>query len=369
MCRGRGEKMNHSTAKANLSPGAVPEAWTVREEEYPADGTALEQLRFLVRYAILAPSNQNSQPWIWREDGEGLRLYADKTRQLVVADPCEQDMLISCGASLGFLAIAAHYFGHELQIERVPDHEEPYYLARVELGPDYPLQEDDALLFTAMLDRHTNRGNFEERDVPLDLLQELERDATGHGVWLGLIQSPDSRDALVNLILRGDLELWQDPSFAAEMAGWIREHEKSSGDGIPAKAQGYNKLEAHVMPVAMRVPALGRLMHLQENQAERDWLLAGKAPVLAVLGTLAMSDSDRDRVVLGEALAKILLRASAAGLAASFFNSPVKMPYMWPRIFRITGHNAFVHLIFRLGYPREAAVATPRRPLEDVLVK
>jgi hypothetical protein len=36
--------------------------WQIDASEYPASGTDAERLRFLVRYAILAPSGHNTQP-------------------------------------------------------------------------------------------------------------------------------------------------------------------------------------------------------------------------------------------------------------------------------------------------------------------
>jgi hypothetical protein len=39
----------------------VLEAWSVDAAEWPREGSAEEKLRFLVRYAILAPSGHNTQ--------------------------------------------------------------------------------------------------------------------------------------------------------------------------------------------------------------------------------------------------------------------------------------------------------------------
>ena len=37
--------------------------WHVPEEVYPAAGTSEEKLRFMLNYAVLAPSGHNTQPW------------------------------------------------------------------------------------------------------------------------------------------------------------------------------------------------------------------------------------------------------------------------------------------------------------------
>jgi nitroreductase len=54
----------------------MSQPWNTREEDFPANGTESEQLRFLVRYAVLVPSGHNTQPWLFRA-GEGcLDLFA-----------------------------------------------------------------------------------------------------------------------------------------------------------------------------------------------------------------------------------------------------------------------------------------------------
>jgi hypothetical protein len=44
-------------------PKASTEAWDVRESDFPINGSDEEKLKFLLSYAILAPSSHNSQPW------------------------------------------------------------------------------------------------------------------------------------------------------------------------------------------------------------------------------------------------------------------------------------------------------------------
>jgi nitroreductase len=39
------------------------EAWEVMESDFPEEDSLQDKLKFLLRYAILAPSGPNSQPW------------------------------------------------------------------------------------------------------------------------------------------------------------------------------------------------------------------------------------------------------------------------------------------------------------------
>ncbi|NSW58742.1 MAG: hypothetical protein HPY44_22245 [Armatimonadetes bacterium] len=54
--------------------------------DFPSGGPRQEQVRFLLGYAILAPSSHNSQPWLFRIVEDGLEILADDRRWLRVAD-------------------------------------------------------------------------------------------------------------------------------------------------------------------------------------------------------------------------------------------------------------------------------------------
>ncbi|MBO0784056.1 MAG: hypothetical protein J2P37_35060, partial [Ktedonobacteraceae bacterium] len=72
---------------------------TISEEDFPKTGTPGEQLRFLLNYALLAPSEYNTQPWLFRVKENVIELYADTSRRLPVVDPDGREMIISCGAA------------------------------------------------------------------------------------------------------------------------------------------------------------------------------------------------------------------------------------------------------------------------------
>ena len=42
------------------------QAWNVTESQFPREGSKIEQMKFLLNYAILAPSSHNTQPWLFK---------------------------------------------------------------------------------------------------------------------------------------------------------------------------------------------------------------------------------------------------------------------------------------------------------------
>ncbi len=58
------------------------DAWKIKEENFPEMGEIEEKMRFLLNYAILAPSSHNTQPWKFSIKGNNIEVYADFTKQL-----------------------------------------------------------------------------------------------------------------------------------------------------------------------------------------------------------------------------------------------------------------------------------------------
>lgn len=70
-----------------MSSRPVTESWQVDPAGFPADGGSEDQLRFALRYAVLAPSGHNTQPWRFHVDGDSVEVHADRMRALSVVDP------------------------------------------------------------------------------------------------------------------------------------------------------------------------------------------------------------------------------------------------------------------------------------------
>jgi nitroreductase len=125
------------------------ETWQISEADFPAAGSPAEKLRFLLGYAILAPSGHNTQPWLFRIIDDRVELYADRTRALPVVDPEDRALTISCGASLFHLHIAMKHFGFAGKVEALPSPDDPDLLARISLGDARQPSEQENSVFHA----------------------------------------------------------------------------------------------------------------------------------------------------------------------------------------------------------------------------
>jgi hypothetical protein len=289
-----------------------------------------------------------------------VELYADRSRALPVVDPEDRALVIGCGAALFHLRLAMRHFGYADEVEIFPNPDEPDLLAEVRLGATYEATAEDHQLFEAIIERRTNRSPFQNREVPKVVLKTLEAAAAEEGVWLRTITDVATKNAVADLVAEGDRIQWSDRRFRRELAAWMHPNRTKSRDGIPGYAFGFGELMSLAGPLVMRTFDLGG------GRAARDRELAEGSPVLAVLGT--ETDTPLEWLSAGQALGRVLLRARAEGIDASYLNQPIEVPELRPKLRDTIGASGLPQLLFRIGFGSEAR-PTPRRPVEEISVE
>lgn len=337
----------------------IHSAWQVLETNFPKSGTSVEKLLHLLEYAALAPSGHNSQPWRFQVFEDRIELYADRNRQLPIVDPQGREMTISCGAALFHLRVAMTYFGYADKTQLLPNPADPDHLATVQLGEPVTPTETQALLFHAILKRHTNRLRFSDNPIPEMVIHALQQAATQEGAWLEAVQEEEPRQALSQLIAKADREQLADSRYRAELSDWVRSDSEAYEDGIPGHSLGVPGLISYLGPFFIRTFDTGALVSARDRQ------LALGSALLLVLGT--EGDTPLDWLKAGQALAHVLLLATAEGLSASFLNPPVEEPELRPQVNELTGKHGFSQMIMRMGYAGEVE-PTPRRTVSELVI-
>lgn len=341
---------------------ATHDPWAVPAADFPRDALIGDRLRFATRYAVLAPSSHNSQPWLFHIVGGTLELFADRTRALPVVDPHDRELTMSCGAALFHLRVALQHFGQLPHVRTLPDRRHPDLLARVQLDADEAVEYDPSLeaLFEAIPNRRTFRKPFEPGAVFPVLVEEFERDAKREGVEFIPLTDAARRCQLAELVAEADRRQFAEAPFRRELAAWLHGNRTRSRDGMPGYALGLGELGAAVGPLAVRTFDMG------QGRAARDRELADHSPLLAVIAT--PHDTPADWLAAGQALDRVLLRGTANGVAASYLNQPVEVADLRSILAAVLGTTLTPQLVLRLGLaPVELPPATPRRHAEEVL--
>jgi hypothetical protein len=66
-------------------------------------------------------------------------------------------------------------------------------------------------------------------------------------------------------------------------------------------------------------------------------------------------------------MSRVLLQATADGLATSFLSQAVEVETLRPRLAALISHDGYPQLLLRVGYARRPERPSPRRPLREVL--
>jgi len=339
------------TSDPRIAPWVIDEG-DFYELEAPAD-----QIRFLLQYAVLAPSLHNTQPWIFQPVEGGVEVSADPMRRLAATDPQGREALLSIGAAIANLRIAAAHFGFETSVLYRHAPERPDRIALVAFRETSRTNDELRRLFPAIRRRHTNREPFACEAVDPDLLEPVCDFVDAHPETLRLVPS-QLRPRIIELVTAADEAQMSERPVREELAHWVHSG-ASRPDGIPADALGVTAFPAATEWVVRHI-SIGPLT------ARRDRALIESASAVIVV---TAADDPVSLAAAGEIMERLLLIVTREGLQASFFTGPAERDDLRQSLWSLVGTERPPQIVLRVGHCNSAAPRpTPRRPLEDVLV-
>jgi len=332
------------------------EPWEVRESDFPHLGQNEEKLRFLLRYATLAPSGPNSQPWKFSLSGSAVFVFADLRRRLPFVDPSDRTLYISVGCAIANLMAAARHFEFSPRPSFFPRGLDSDLVAEVRLEPGSRPRED---LFSQIQRRHTTKDRYEERAIDESTLHDLEGCIHGLGFYLHCMTDATSKEWMVDLVARAHRVQLADREFRRNLGTWLRNNWTTEPDGMPLYTFGIPDA------IALGFPAAFREFDLSDVVIHRD------SGLIRGCGALAVLASDQDDKLAwarcGVMLENLLLKATAFDIQASFFSQPIGVANLRGELQTFIGQG-HPQLLFGLGFSKPVR-HTPRRPLEDAMVQ
>ena len=325
------------------------DAWAVREADFPARAPRREQLAFLLRYAILAPSNRNTQPWRFSATSDQITIHADFSRWQRVSDAHRRELYISLGCALENLLVALEHFGIGHVVTRAPGADDESIAAQVAiLDRPTPTAARTALL-AAIARRHTHHGRYLRRPVAEGVLARLAACKAEHDLDLLLTSSVRVRRAVDRLMLEGDALAFASPRYRRELAECIGEG-SFGGPWLLSLAQEF------------AVAHLGA----RRTVGRGDRTALASSPVFGLIS--GRSGSTEARIKAGQLLERVFLAATALGLSLQPVSQLLEIDSVRVKFSQLFRAGGVPLMTFRLGYADTPPLRTPRRPLEDVLL-
>jgi hypothetical protein len=274
----------------------------------PVGHLSANQVRTVLLAATAPPPLRHGRPWRFQCTPDSVELYADPLT--TGTDNEQRERLLDCGAALLNLRLAIKAQGSHADVRLFPSAGRPDLLAVVRPHGYETIAPDDGELVAAIADRQSNRRPFTAAVVPSAVQRQLRRSAEVERAWLATI--------------------------TAEQVPQLRE--------IMRRTE---------VPPATPGPGGGTDLDVEPER------------LVVVIGTL--HDTALARLQAGQAMQRVLLTATAAGISAALSTQAMAVPAIRRELRQLLGGGLWPQIMLRLGHG--TAVAPASRPqLEDVVI-
>lgn len=324
---------------------------------FQLETTVPAQMRELVRYATLAPSGHNTQPWKFAVQGDTIHILPDYSRRLPAVDPQDRELWISLGCALENLVIAADASGYRTDVTYLTPAAEHItcHLSKASVTGPVPL-------FEAIPHRQNNRSLYNGHSVPPAETKKMGAVKSGTGVSVQIFTDDAHKEGIIEYIKAGDRRQFGDPAFVAELVSWIRFNKPEalhSLDGLYTRCTGNPDVPRWLGKRFLTAASAGQ-------QADTSAKKARSSAGLIVIA--AASDDKRHWIETGRLYERLALTLTASGIQMAFLNQPAEVAGLRAQF---QGYldlgTAQPQLLLRYGY----AASLPhslRRLVEQVLV-
>ncbi len=323
-----------------------------------------QTFRSVVDVARLAPSAHNTQPARWTLGSDGsILISADLSRRLLVGDPHDRDLLVSCGAAIEatVLALATAGYGANVEALSEPDANGHRPIARL-VPLDEPRSTDIALA-KYIPHRLTHRLGF----APYEGHELTRIEHAG----VTLVQDSAEITWLSGQIDIASARIMQDAAFRAELLAWMRLSVKDPRyylDGLNTASLGMTRLTAWLTQ-----PILGTVIYPLLSRLGLGPALSGEAVCSRTSTAIALFHwpSDGSIVDAGRMFYRTWLKATSMGLvawpAAALADDQITAAQIKRKFDLPSDHTLFNTL--RLGVAKGATPPNTRPTADDLIVR
>jgi len=332
-------------------------AWDVQEADFPSTGTLFDQLKFLLRYAVLAPSGPNTQPWKLSIKDNEVSLIADFARSLPSLDPTNRTLYLSHGCLLANTLIAAEHFGFGYDVKCLPDGvsgEKTAVIQFSEKGNEHRFPD----LFQEITKRHTNRKPYESQPIEPEKIRMLKDCIDRAGFRLDIISDIEGKSSIADILARSQKIQLGNKDMRKELAKWIRPNTSDLKDGLPGYSFGYSDFESYLGSFIFGT------FDISSSRTRIETANMKASPAVSILS----SDSDEKStwIKAGMLFETMFLTATKLDVMFDLFSQPVAIPELRQEMAEMLDIK-YPQLLIRMGYAQPQK-HTPRRPIEEVLI-
>lgn len=330
--------------------------WTIDISAFPHGGDPEEQLKFLIGFAVLAPSSHNSQPWKFGVADNSISVFMESSRRLTDSDKNDRQLFISLGCAITNLVVAADYYGYSSSVQY---HTTERLAALITLTASQPKTNHENHLIFSIPTRTNNRNRYENR-LPDESFVRRVGSLAVEDVRIDLVHDEQRKNRLADAAIQAGIAAMEDEKFRKELSRYVKSNVTKSKIGMPAFGMGIPT------PVSFLVPALIKRFNMNRvNRKKDEKLLKIYTPLFAVIST--REDNPVSWMNAGEIYERIALMATQAGLSTAVWAAPIQIGEFYKKLQSTLEIDFRPQVFFRLGYPIKSTPHSPRLLAEEVL--
>ena len=331
--------------------------------DFPTKADLESQIRFLLNYAILAPSTHNSQPWLFKIRARECDIYYDSKLLLPEADPKTRDLHISIGCAVENLILAAKYFNIFDSVSYGP-FQKDNHLAIIYFK-DYTGMTNSE--YKAVLDtivkRINARGLFSSEPVPDNIINSIHSKIGNYlinGIELHLVTDENKIIKLARLTVEGLRVAYRRSTFRKEMSRWMHNSLTAKKDGLPGYALRMPLFASFILPTLVKWFDLGALL------SKLNYRSFSSAPLVLVIA--ASDDNPNTWLDVGRLGERLMLEFNNLGWQTSIFVAALEMGNFYKEVQKVIDIDQMPQFLFVVGKIDKLHKLTPRHKLSRKLI-
>lgn len=327
-------------------------AWHINAQTFSDVWPDSKKLEFFARYAILAPSGHNTQPWHFNLSQQSLTLKNNPGRHLPYSGTKAAEPYISLGTCLETLRLAAKGFGYRIRINYVLHNN---VIAVVTLAGK---EIADPTLPLSIVHRSSNRNYYETENLPPEMLNGFTQTDLKNATTY-LVSDREDIVFIANQTKLATIAIMSDSKFRLELSKWVRNNLTKQHDGMPGFVQGIPT------PPSMIARHIIKRLNISKDQAKKDSNRVINSANLVII--MIKGQNEESFVDAGRVYAQICILAQNKGVASSGIGAAVINPETKQAIKTYFKLEYEPVAIIRLGKTSKQARHTPRWSLHQVM--
>jgi len=341
-----------------MSPDYAEQEWRIDPTLFYKQSSEKNKLEFLLKYAVLAPSAHNAQPWLCKINKNVVEIYYDLESALKISDPTNREGYLSLGA----FAYNLYSAGKAFNLDPILNWKiENNLVAEISFSfKEESKKNPDLSLLKSLTERRVNRTAYSDQNISKDIFEKILELNTEKDLEIGFITEKEDKRKAASLITIGMEFAFHNSQFRKELSRYIISNNIKSPVGIPGYTANLSFLKSLITPFLIKNFQVGK------SEGIKDYNLFSTSPAIIVISS--ESDTKNDWLRSGFLFESISIFLTSENIAFSVSGTPIEAPASYTVLQKILKSVHKPQMFFRIGYSKFKVPHSPRKSASDIII-